>query len=39
MKRKVKFDKDGAAVFAASSQPGTIQVFGANVVPVSAYVG
>jgi hypothetical protein len=36
---KVKFDKDGAAVFTTSSPPGNIQVFGANVVPVSAYVG
>ena len=33
---KVKFDRDGAAVFSATSRPGTTYVLGANVVPVAS---
>jgi hypothetical protein len=36
---KVKFERDGAAVFTTTSQRDNICVFGANVVPVSACVG
>lgn len=36
MTSKVKFDKDGAAVFTATSRPDNLCVLGANVIPVAA---